>query len=37
MKYTYNRLVRDEIPENINIMEGKKATWRIMDEQGGSK
>ena len=32
MKYTYNKLVRDKIPENINRMEGRKATWRIMDD-----
>ena len=33
MKYTYNKLVRDKIPENINNMEGRKATWRIMDDE----
>lgn len=33
MKYTYNKLVRDKIPENINSMEGRKATWRIMDDE----
>ena len=32
MKYTYNKVVRDKIPENINSMEGRKATWRIMDD-----
>ncbi len=32
MKYTYNKLVRDKIPENINSMEGRKATWRVMDD-----
>ena len=32
MKYTYNKLVRDKIPENINSMEGRKATWRIMND-----
>ena len=31
VKYTYNKLVRDKIPENIDSMEGRKATWRIMD------
>ena len=31
MKYTYNKLVRDKIPENIDSMGGRKATWRIMD------
>lgn len=33
MKYTYNKLVRDKIPENINSMEGRKATWRIMSDE----
>lgn len=32
MKYTYNKLVRDKIPEDINSMEGRKATWRIMSD-----
>ena len=32
MKYTYNKLVRDKIPKNINSMEGRNATWRIMDD-----
>ena len=31
VKYTYNKLVRDKIPENIDSMEGRKATWRIID------
>ena len=33
MKYTYNKLVRDKIPENIDSMEGRKANWRIMDDE----
>lgn len=33
MKYTYNKLVRDKIPANIDSMEGRKANWRIMDDE----
>ena len=33
MKYTYNKLVRDKIPENINSMEGRKATYLVEVEQ----
>ena len=33
MKYTYNKLVRDKIPTNIDSMEGRKANWRIMDNE----
>lgn len=32
MIYTYNKLVRDKIPQNIDSKEGKKATWRVMDD-----
>ena len=32
MVYTYNKLVRDKIPEEINSMEGRKSKFRIMDE-----
>lgn len=32
MKYTYNKLVRDKIPVNINKIEGRKATWRVMND-----
>ena len=33
MKYTYNKLVRDKIPANIDSTEGRKANWRIMDDE----
>ena len=33
MKYTYNKLVRDKIPASIDSMEGRKANWRIMDNE----
>ena len=33
MKYTYNKLVRDKIPSNIDRIEGKKATWRVMNDE----
>ena len=33
MKYTYNKLVRDKIPANIDSMEGRKSNWRIMDDE----
>lgn len=33
MKYTYNKLVRDKIPEEINNMKGRKAKSRIMNNE----
>ncbi len=33
MKYTYNKLVRDKIPNNINSQKGKKAKYRVMDDE----
>ncbi len=33
MKYTYNKLVRDKIPANIDSITGRKANWRIMDDE----
>ena len=33
MIYTYNKLVRDKIPQNIDNIEGRKATWRVMDNR----
>ena len=37
MKYNYNKLVRDKIPEEINNMEGRNATFRIMEDEEYSK
>ena len=31
MKYVYNKLVRDKIPECIDNMEGRKSNFRILD------
>lgn len=33
MIYQYNKLVRDKIPHNIDCVKGRKATWRIMEEE----
>ena len=30
-RYTYNNLVRDKIPQNIDDQEGKKCKYRILD------
>lgn len=32
MKYIYNKLVRDKIPENINSMNGRKCNYKILTE-----
>lgn len=31
MKYIYNKLVRDRIPENINSMEGRKCNFKTLN------
>lgn len=31
MKYIYNKLVRDKIPENIDKMEGRKSNYKILE------
>ena len=33
MKYIYNKLVRDKIPENINSMEGRKCKYKILNDK----
>lgn len=33
MKYSYNKLVRDKIPENINSIRGKKCNYRILNDK----
>lgn len=32
MIYNYNKLVRDKIPEEINNMEGRKASYKILND-----
>jgi len=32
MKYTYNKLVRDKIPQEINGKEGRKANYKILHD-----
>lgn len=32
MKYIYNKLVRDRIPENINSMEGRNCNYKILND-----
>lgn len=31
-RYTYNKLVRDKIPENIDNMKGRKCKYKILDD-----
>ena len=33
MKYVYNKLVRDNIVENINSEEGRKASFRVLNDK----
>ena len=33
MRYDYNKLVRDKIPEEINKIEGRKTNYKILDEE----
>lgn len=33
MKYVYNKLVRDKIPENINSMNDRKCNYKILTEE----
>lgn len=32
-RYTYNKLVRDKIPENIDSEQGRKSRFRILDDE----
>lgn len=32
MKYTYNKLVRDKIADNINMANNKSCTWKVLDD-----
>jgi len=32
MRYVYNKLVRDKIPEGINNAKGKSCNWRILSD-----
>lgn len=37
MRYTYNKLVRDKIPQNIEKQPGRIPKWRVMDEEEYAK
>ncbi len=32
MKYVYNKLVRDKIPQEINNVKGRKASYRVLNQ-----
>ena len=32
MKYTYNKLVRDKIPDNITKIEGRRANYKVLND-----
>jgi len=33
MRYEYNKLVRDKIPENINAIEGRSCSYKILNSE----
>ena len=33
MRYIYNKLVRDKIPENIDKIEGRKSNYKILEDK----
>lgn len=33
LRYTYNKLVRDKIPEEINSQKGRKCKYRILNDE----
>ena len=37
MKYVYNKLVRDKIPENINEKKNKKCNYKILNDDEYTK
>ena len=37
MKYNYNKLVRDKIPEEINKINGRKANFRVLSDKEYAK
>ena len=36
LKYIYNKLVRDKIPENINSAEGRKCNYKILNDKNNA-